>query len=47
MITWGSRIEKIEDKAFRTFITVYTLFKIERLNANIKVTHNNKSLGPQ
>jgi hypothetical protein len=33
-------IEIIEAKVFRTFITVYLLFKIERLSANIKLTLN-------
>jgi hypothetical protein len=28
----------IEAKAFRTFIRIYSLFKSERLNANIKLT---------
>jgi hypothetical protein len=28
----------IEAKAFRTFITLYSLFKSERLSANIKLT---------
>jgi hypothetical protein len=28
----------IEDKAFRTFIRIYSLFKIERLNTNINIT---------
>jgi hypothetical protein len=28
----------IEAKAFRTFIRLYSLFKSERLNANIKLT---------
>jgi hypothetical protein len=29
---------KIETKAFRTFITIYSLFKIDSLSANIKLT---------
>jgi hypothetical protein len=37
-ITWRLHIEAIEAKAFRTFIRVYSLFKSERLNANIKLT---------
>jgi hypothetical protein len=37
-ITWGLHIETIEAKAFRTFIRVYSLFKSERLSANIKLT---------
>jgi hypothetical protein len=28
----------IEAKVFRTFITIYSLFKSERLSANIKLT---------
>jgi hypothetical protein len=36
--TWRIRIETMEAKACRTFITVYSLFKNERLNANIKLT---------
>jgi hypothetical protein len=31
-------IEKIEDKAFRTFNTLYSLFKSKRLSAIIKLT---------
>jgi hypothetical protein len=31
-------VEMIEAKAFRTFITLYSLFKSERLSANIKLT---------
>jgi hypothetical protein len=31
-------IEMIEDKAIRAFIRIYSLFKSERLNANIKLT---------
>jgi hypothetical protein len=37
-ITWKLDIEMIETKAFRTFIRIYSLFKSERLSANIKVT---------
>jgi hypothetical protein len=37
-ITWRLQIEKIEAKAFRTFIRLYSLFQIERLSANIKLT---------
>jgi hypothetical protein len=37
-MAWRLHIEKIEAKAFRTFITLYSLFKIERLSANIKLT---------
>jgi hypothetical protein len=39
-ITWRLHIEAIEAKAFRTFIIVYSLFKSERLSANIKLTLN-------
>jgi hypothetical protein len=31
-------MEKIEAKAFRTFIRMYSLLKSERLSANIKLT---------
>jgi hypothetical protein len=34
------QLEKIEAKAFRTFIRVYSLFKSERLSANITLTHH-------
>jgi hypothetical protein len=34
-ITWRLHIEMIEAKAFRTFIRIYSLFKSERLSANI------------
>jgi hypothetical protein len=37
-MTWKLRIESIETKAFRTFIRLYSLFKSERLSANIKLT---------
>jgi hypothetical protein len=37
-MTWRLHIETIEAKAFRTFITLYSLFKGERLSANIKLT---------
>jgi hypothetical protein len=37
-ITWRPHIEMNEAKAFRTFIRVYALFKIERLSTNIKFT---------
>ncbi|PNF41415.1 hypothetical protein B7P43_G14387 [Cryptotermes secundus] len=37
-VTWRLHIEMIEAKAFRTFIRVYSLFKNERLSANIKLT---------
>jgi hypothetical protein len=36
--TWTLHIEMIEVKAFRTFVRIYSLFKSERLNANIKLT---------
>jgi hypothetical protein len=37
-ITWRLHIEKIEAKVFITFIWIYSLFKSERLSANIKLT---------
>jgi hypothetical protein len=37
-MTWRLHIENIEAKAFRTFITLYSLFKSERLRANISLT---------
>jgi len=37
-ITWRPHIERIETKAFGTFINTYSLFKSERLSANIKLT---------
>jgi hypothetical protein len=37
-ITWRLHIQMIEAKAFRTFLRVYSLFKSERLSANIKFT---------
>jgi hypothetical protein len=37
-ITWDFGIGMIKKKAFRTLITVYSLFKSEQLNANIKLT---------
>jgi hypothetical protein len=37
-MTWRLHIEKIEAKDFRTFIRLYSLFKSERLNVNIKLT---------
>jgi hypothetical protein len=37
-ITWRLHIELIVAKAFRTFITIYSLFKSERLSSIIKHT---------
>jgi hypothetical protein len=37
-MTWRLHIEMIEAKAFRTFIRIYSLFKSERLSANIELT---------
>jgi hypothetical protein len=37
-MTWKLHIEKIEAKALRTFIRLYSIFKSERINANIKLT---------
>jgi hypothetical protein len=37
-IAWRLLIEMIEAKAFRTFIRIYSLFKSERLSANVKLT---------
>jgi hypothetical protein len=37
-VTWRLHIVMIEAKAFRTFIRIYSLFKSERLSANIKLT---------
>jgi hypothetical protein len=37
-ITWRLHIEMTKAKAFRTCIRIYTLFKSERLCANIKLT---------
>jgi hypothetical protein len=37
-VTWRLHINMIEAKAFRTFISLYSLFKSERLSANIKLT---------
>jgi hypothetical protein len=37
-ITWKLRMEMMEAKAFRTFISVCFLFISERLRANIKLT---------
>jgi hypothetical protein len=37
-ITWRLYIKTIETKAFRAFIRTYSLFKSERLSANIKLT---------
>jgi hypothetical protein len=36
--TWTLHTEMIEAKAIRTFIRIYSLFKSERLSANIKLT---------
>jgi hypothetical protein len=36
-VTWRLHIEMIEAKAFRTFIRICSLFKIERLSTNIKL----------
>jgi hypothetical protein len=37
-ITWRLHKEIIEAKAFRKLIKIYSLFKSERVSANIKVT---------
>jgi hypothetical protein len=37
-MTWRLHIQKIEAKAFRTFFSLYSLFKSERLSGNIKLT---------
>jgi hypothetical protein len=37
-ITWRLHIEMFVAKAFRTFITIYSLLKTEPLSANIKLT---------
>jgi hypothetical protein len=37
-ITWRLCIENTEAKAFRTFIRICSLFKTERLSADIKQT---------
>jgi hypothetical protein len=37
-MTWSLYIETIKAKAFQTFIRLYSLFKSERLSANIKLT---------
>jgi hypothetical protein len=37
-ITRRLDVEMIEAKAFRTFTRIYSLFKSERLSANIKLT---------
>jgi hypothetical protein len=37
-MTWRLHTQMIEAKAFRTFIRIYSLFKSERLSANIKLT---------
>jgi hypothetical protein len=37
-MTWKLHIQTIEGNAFRTFNKIYSLFKSERLSANIKLT---------
>jgi hypothetical protein len=37
-ITWRSRIKVTEAEAIRKIIRIYSLFKSERLSANIKLT---------
>jgi hypothetical protein len=37
-VTWRLHKEMTEAKAFRTFIRIYSVFKSERLNVNIKLT---------
>jgi hypothetical protein len=37
-VIWRTHIEMIEARAFRIFITVYSLFKSNRLSSNIKLT---------
>jgi hypothetical protein len=40
-VTWRLHIERIEAKALKTFIRIYSLFKSERLSTNIKLTLHN------
>jgi hypothetical protein len=37
-VKWRLHMEMIEANAYRTFIRLYSLFKSERLNTNIKLT---------
>jgi hypothetical protein len=37
-ITWRLHIKRVEAKACRTFIRICSLFKSDRLNANLKLT---------
>jgi hypothetical protein len=37
-MTWRLHIQTMEAKAFKTFNRIYSLFKSERLSANIKLT---------
>jgi hypothetical protein len=37
-ITWRLHLERIEAKALRTFIRIYSLLQSERLSAKIKLT---------
>jgi hypothetical protein len=39
-------IEMTEEKAFRTFIGVYSLFKSERIRANIKLSLHKALIRP-
>jgi hypothetical protein len=44
-IIWRLHTEIIEAKAFRAFITIYSLFKSECLNTNIKLTLHKALIG--
>jgi hypothetical protein len=44
-ITRRLQIEMIKSKAFRTFIRTYSLFRNERLSANIKLTFHKALIG--
>jgi hypothetical protein len=45
-VTWRLHKEIIEAKAFRTFIRLYSLFRSERLSANIKLTLHKALIKP-
>jgi hypothetical protein len=44
-MTWRLQTQMSEAKAFRTFIRIHSLFKIERLSANIKFTLHKALIG--
>jgi hypothetical protein len=46
-ITWSLHVAMIEDKAFKSFIRIYSLFRCERLRANFNCKIGVSQLGQE